>query len=489
MDECHLFTLPSRERDFIRHYVENTNNVLQLLIIIAYFIAIIGIGVWSRRRAGSQDGFFVAHRGGTLPLITGSLLATAVGGSCTVGMAGLGFKQGLTGAWWLLVGSIGLLILGFFFARKVRGAALYTLPELVEKQYGSRVGLAASILIVIAWVGVVAGQIVAAGSFLSILGMGSTTFWMIIFTAVVIVYAILGGQLSIIRTDFIQAPILFVGIFIALALVFSYVGGLEGLKVSLPPGYFSFPVSSEFDWKMLLSLLILVGATYVVGPDIYTRLFCAKEEKTAQRSAILSAFLFVPLAFAVVFIGMGAKVLYPAISAEQAFPQVITGMLSPGLSGLILAALVAALMSSADTCLLSQSVILTEDIFKRFYPSLDERKTILLTRLSLITLGLIALGLAIALKGVISSLVFAYTIFTCGLVVPVIAGFYKGRLKVTPQGALAALIGGGVIGLLGKIPGIDIPLKEDLGLIGFAISAILLFGVSFMTKSKSLSVL
>jgi SSS family solute:Na+ symporter len=456
----------------------------QLLIIVVYFLAIIGIGVWSRRRAGSQDGFYVAHRKGSLPLITGSLIATAVGGSVTVGMAGLGFNQGLTGAWWLLVGSIGLVLLGVFFARKVRGSELYTLPELVEKQYDRRVSLASSILIVIAWVGVVAGQIVAAGKVLSILGIGSVDFWMIVFTIVFVIYAILGGQFSIIRTDVFQAGILFIGIFAALALVFSQVGGLDGLKSSLPADYFSFPTSPEFDWKMLLSFLILVGATYVVGPDMYTRLFCAKGEKTAQQSAIFTALLFIPLAFAITFIGMSAKVLYPEISAEGAFPQVITSVLSPGLGGLILAALVAALMSSADTCLLSQSVILTEDIVKRAHPALDEGKTVLLTRLSLIGLGLAALGLALTLKGVISSLLFAYTVFTCGLVVPVIAGFYKGKLKVTPQGALVALIGGGIIGLLGKIPGLDIPLKGDLGLVGFAVSAILLFGVSFLTRKR-----
>lgn len=460
----------------------------QLLIIILYFLAIIGIGVWSRRRVGGRDGFFVANRSGTTLLITGSLLATAVGGSVTVGMAGLGFGQGLMGAWWLLVGSVGLSILGLFFARKVRGVAVYTLPELLEKQYDNRVSLAASVLIVIAWTGVVAGQIVAAGKVLSILGIGSVAFWMITFTAVLVIYAILGGQFSIIRTDAFQAAILFVGIFVALVLVLSRVGGLDGLKVSLPLTYFSFPLSPEFNWKMLMSLLILVGGSYVVGPDMYTRLFCAREEKTAQLSAFLCAFLFIPLAFAITLIGMGARVLYPGISAEQAFPQVIDGVLSPGLSGLILAALVAALMSSADTCLLSQSVILTEDVVKRFYHSFNEGKTVLLTRLNIIILGLVALGLALALKGVISSLLFAYTIFTCGVVIPVIAGFYKERLKVTPQGALAALIGGGVIGLLGKIPGLDIPLKGDLPLLGFAVSAILLFGVSFI-KRKTGSIL
>jgi SSS family solute:Na+ symporter len=222
-----------------------------------------------------------------------------------------------------------------------------------------------------------------------------------------------------------------------------------------------------------------------VGPDMYSRLFCAKGEKTAQQSAILAAILFIPLAFAITLIGMSAKVLYPEISAKEAFPQVISGFSSPGLSGLVIAAIIAALMSSADTCLLSQSVILTQNIFKRVHPALDERKTVLLTRLSLIGLGLVALGLALTLETVYKSLVFAYTVFTCGLVVPVIAGFYKDKLKVTPRGALAALIGGGIIGLLGQIPGLDIPLKGDLGLIGFAVSAVLLFGVSFLDLKRS----
>jgi SSS family solute:Na+ symporter len=459
--------------------------MIQLIIVAVYSFAMIGIGLGARIKARTQNGFFVAQRQISAPFIAGSFIATAVGGSVTVGMAGLGFGQGLTGVWWLLVGSIGLLILGIFFARRVRGAALYTLPELVAKQYDSRVGLAASILIVVAWIGVVAGQIVAAGKVLSILGIGSAALWMVIFTVVFVAYTVIAGQLSVIRTDFFQAVVIYLGIFVTLALFLPQAGGLDGLKLSLPQDFFSFPVSPQFDWKALLSLVILVGATYVVGPDMYTRLFCARDERTAQRATFLSASAFVPLAFAIILIGMGARVLYPQISPEQAFPQVINGVLSPWLGGLVLAALVAAVMSSADTCLLSQGVILTQDIVKRFIPSLSEKKTILLTRLNIIILGLLALGLAMILKGVISSLLFAYTVFTCGLVVPVIAGFYKDKLKVTPQGALAALIGGGTIGLLGKIPSLDIPLKGDLGLIGFGASAVLLFGVSYLGRRRS----
>jgi SSS family solute:Na+ symporter len=440
------------------------------------------IGWWSRRRAENREGFFVASRRGSLPLITGSLVSTAVGGSTTIGMAGLGFTLGLTGAWWLLVGSIGLLILGFLFAKKIRGAAVYTLPELVENQYGPRVALVASILIVIAWTGVVAGQIIAAGKILSIIGIWSTTSWMAVFSAVFITYTILGGQFSIIRTDFLQAAIIFAGIFAGFALTIPQVGGIGGLQASLPSTHFCFPTSPEFDWKMLASTLILVGSTYVVGPDIYTRLFCARDENVAKKSALLSAFLFVPLAFAITLIGMGARALYPNISPEQSFPYLISEVLPLTIGYLVLAALIAALMSSADTCLLSQSVILTQDVLGRFRPQLGERKIVWLTRLNALVLGFMALGLALVLKGVIASLLFAYTIFACGLVIPVIAGFYKERLKVNSKGAMAALIGGGTIGLLGKIPWLEIPVKEDFGLVGFAMSAFLLFVVSTITK-------
>jgi SSS family solute:Na+ symporter len=339
-------------------------------------------------------------------------------------------------------------------------------------------------LIVTAWIGVVAGQIVAAGTILSILGIGSGALWMVVFTAIVIAYTVIGGQLSVIRTDLFQAAVICLAIFGTLGLLLPQIGGWDALRSSLPQDFFSFPVSSQFDWKALLSLFILVGATYVVGPDMYSRLFCARDEGIAQKAAFLSASAFAPLAFAVVLIGMAARVIYPHISPEQAFPQVISGALSPGMGGLVLATLVAALMSSADTCLLSQGVILTQDIIKRFVPSLSERRTLLLTRLNVIVLGLLALGLAMVLKGVISSLLLAYTIFTCGLVVPVIAGFYKEKLKVTAPGALAALIGGGLIGLLGKIPGLDIPLKADFGLIGFGASIVLLFGVSYLDRRR-----
>ena len=449
--------------------------MLELIIIAAYFSGMVIIGVVSRKRSGGVDDFFVAGRKGSPLFITGSLLATIVGGSATIGMAGLGFTRGLTGAWWLLVGSIGLVILGLFFAGRVRGFGLYTLPELVERQYDSRVSLAASVLIVVAWVGVIAAQIIASGKILGALGVGAPPLWMVVFTIVFIVYAVLGGQLAIIRTDAVQMGIILAGIFGGLALILSRLGGWGGLMNALPSEHFAFPVSSQFSGKELMSLLLLVGLTYVVGPDMYSRLFCARDKRTARTSVFWTALVIIPIAFAVTLIGMGASALFPQIAPEQAFPVVITEVLPPFLGGVVLAALLGALMSSADTVLLTASTILSVDIIGRFKPALSQAKLLSYSRRVMVVLGLGSLVLALALKGVMNALLFAYTIYTCGLILPVIAGFYKERLKVTPLGALVAIIGGGSSALASRL--LDIKYL-DLGSLLISIS--LLFMVSFI---------
>ena len=453
--------------------------MLELIIIVVYFLVMIAIGMVSRRETKGTDDFLVAGRKGSSLFVTGSLLATIVGGSATVGMAGLGFTQGLTGAWWLLVGSIGLVILGLFLAEKVRKLALYTLPELVGKQYDSRMALATSLLIVIAWIGIVAGQIIAAGKILSVVGMGSPLLWMVLFTIVFVAYTLLGGQYAIIRTDALQAAIIFIGIFGGLALLLSNLGGWSGLTSNLSPEQFAFPISSQFGGIELVKLLLLVGLTYVVGPDMYSRLFCAKDSKTARTSVLWAALFIFPLAFGITLIGMGASVLFPQISPEQAFPMVIKEILPPFMGGIVLAALLCAVMSSADTTLLSASTILVVNIVGWFKPSLSERKILSLSRWGIVALGVCSLIVALMLKGVISALLFAYTVYTAGVILPVLAGFYRKRLRVTPLGAMAALIGGGSIGLISKL--FDIKYL-DLG--ALLISGLLLFVVSFIDNRR-----
>ena len=459
--------------------------MLPLIIIIIYFVAMIALGLSTRKQAKNTGSFFVAGRSGSTLFITGSLLATIIGASATLGMAGLGFSQGLTGVWWILSGSVGLIILGFLFARKVREYGFYTLPALVEKQYGRVPAMAASLLIVIAWMGVIAGQIIGAGTIMGVLGIGSPTLWILISTAVFIFYTLLGGQRAVLKTDLWQTIIIFLGIFSGLAFVLWKVGGFSGLKSSLPASYFSFPVSQKFSVIQLINYLLLVGLTYVVVPDMYSRIFSAKDGQVAKKSVFWTAGLLVPLALGITLIGVSAAVLYPNITSGQAFPTVIKGVMPPVLVGLVLAALLSAVMSSAVTCLLSVSTILTTDVIHKFKSTITEEKLLVISKWGIVVLGLVALAVALELKEIINSLLYAYTIFTAGIIPIVIAGYYKEKLKVTNMGALAAIIGGGTSGLIIKIYTSGLKNANTaaiLNLLPLLISVVLLFTVSWIER-------
>ncbi len=446
-------------------------------IIIVYFAVMILLGLYSRKKAKEADDFYVAGRKGSTLFITGSLLATIIGGSAVMVSTRLGFTQGLTGLWWLLAGSIGLVVLGIFLAAKVRNYGLYTLPELVEKQYGARTALVASVLIVIAWTGVIGAQIIAAGNIMDALGIGNTQMWMVVFSVVFVLYTILGGQQAIIRTDSLQTLIIFVGILVAALAVAHRLGDAGGITGVFSSEQVSFPLSEGFGSFDLLKYLLVVGLTYVVGPDMYSRMFSAKDSATARKSALWTAGLIVPVALALVFIGMGASVLYPDIEAGQAFPAVINGILPPLAGGVVLAALLCAFMSSADTTLMTAGTILSLDIIARFKPAFDKKKQLTVTRWGIVIIGAVSLLLALYLRNIVDSIMFAYTIYTGGLILPVLAGFYGDKLRVTPSGAMTAIIGGGSAAFIAKL--FDIRYLDVLSL---GISAILLFGVSWLQR-------
>jgi SSS family solute:Na+ symporter len=465
--------------------------MLDGIIIAFYFLLMLAIGLYSfkKKEASGSAGFFVAGRKAGIFLVAGSLAATFVGASIVLGMVGRGYRMGLPAIWWLLVGAIGLVILGLFLAKKVRRVGVYTLPELVEKQYGGKAGLAASLVIVVAWISICAAQIVAAGKVMGVLlPSWDVNALMAICAAVFVIYTVLGGQYSVIRTDLIQLVIVVVGIVVALGFVLSEVGGISGLKTALPSDYFSFPVNESFKWYDLIVLLILTGSVYVVGPDMYSRLFCARDEKVAKKSAFTAAVVAIPIAFIVVLMGMGAKVLYPALSSsEGAFPAIIQNLLPAGVSGLVIAALLAAIMSSADTLLLTTSTIFGVDICGKISPRIDERRQLLISKVGVVIIGILAFFVATRSTGIINSLYNSYYIFTSGIVIPVVAGFYKDKLRVNSWGALAAIVGGGGTALGIKLAG-NITLADGrliknlhLDLLGFGVCAILLFSVSWLT--------
>ncbi len=455
-------------------------------IIIAYFLCMILVGAVNLRHSKSLSGYLVANRRGSSFAITGSLMATILGGSATLGMAGLGYGRGLVGAWWLLSGVIGMALLSFWLSRRIRSLELYTLPEILEKQYGSpAVRVIASALVSVAWIGIIAGQTIACGKILSVLWSGNLSFYIILSGAVFILYTTLGGQHSVIKTDVIQFLIIVVGVGICVVGGIVSAGGFPRIFAESPPGHWSFPVSPSFDAMALLSFLFFVGLPYLVGPDIYTRLFSARTPGVARRSAAYTALLMMPIAFAITIIGIIARILLPGINPESALPSLAMHVMPEGLNGLVIAALLAAVMSTAATCLLTTSTILTMDVIvplSRRDPG--ERVQLLISRAMVVLVGGIAIIIALASRGIIDSLLLSYTVYSSGIVVPLILGFYASRLRLNRAGAIAAAVGGGALGLVLKLSGLG-----SLVLVSLPVSAILLFAGSaawrFVRKERA----
>ena len=448
---------------------------MNLAIIIIYFLAMISIGTVGLRHSRSLSGYLVANRNGGTFVITGSLLATILGGSSTMGMAGLGYRWGLVGAWWLLSGVAGMAVLSFWLSGRIRAMSVYTLPEILEKQYGGpAVKIISSAVIVVAWTGIIAGQTIACGKILTVLWPGNPVVFIIISGAVFIVYTVLGGQYSVIKTDVIQFFIIIAGVAVCAVYGVRSAGGLSRMFLDSPAGHWSFPLSESFGPVEFLTLLLFVGLPYIAGPDIYTRLFSARNPEVARRSSAITSVSLVPVAFAIVLIGMVARVLLPGISPENAFPSLAMEILPDGLNGLVIAALLAALMSSASTCLLTSSTILSMDVIAPLHGGkVGESSLLLLSRLMVVIIGVAGILVSILSEGIISSLLLAYTVYSAGVVVPLVLGFYTRRLRLNHAGAVSASLGGGSLGLVLKLAGFN-----NLVLASLPVSIILLFAGS-----------
>ena len=159
----------------------------------------------------------------------------------------------------------------------------------------------------------------------------------------------------------------------------------------------------------------------------------------------------------------------------------IENVLPVGVGGFVAAALLAAIMSSADTLLLTTSTILSHDIYGHISPRKSEHRSLFISRMAVLLMGVLALIVALKLESIIDSLKLAYTIFTSGIVIPVIAGFYKEKLKINSAGAIAAIVGGGGTALTVKLLEI-----KNFDLLGLGVCIVLLFGVSWITDKAGL---
>lgn len=430
--------------------------MVENLFLNLYFLGILAIGYNSFKKIKDSSHFFIANKEAGVFQVTGSLLATVLGSSAILGNVAATYSIGWAGIWLLFCAAFGLFAL-LPLLKKFEKFKGYNLPELLGSFYGDEVRILSSFIISIAWIGIVAAQIMGAAQIMEIISNFSYFQSVIISGVVFIIYTILGGQLSIIKTDCFQLIFILLGI----VLCFLFLPNIETTYV-VPQ-----LINEKFSYIDLLILVLTYSSTFLVGPDIYSRIFCAKDSTVAKKSIIISIIILIPLAFILTRIGIFAAGAYPNLTNGQSpLLHVAANTLPKPISLLLYFGLLSAIISTADTCLLTGSSIFTE-IFTK---NLKNIRSIKLTRVFIGVFGLFSILVALKLKFILSSLLLALSVYSGALIIPCFAGILGYRFKKFY--VLSAIIMGGAIALFGKIYGGNH--SNYILILAFCINAIIL---------------
>ena len=433
---------------------------LALLIVMGiYMAAMVVMGILDYRKTKGFTEYAVAgKRRGTLT-VSMTLLATVLGASATIGITDTVYTIGFPGIWWLLFGALGLILQAFLLSERVRSVNADTLPHLAEILVGKAASKLLAGLIVISWIGVIAGQLVAIHSLVAFATGNSSKVLMIIISLIVIFYTALGGQMSVVKTDRLQLVLILLGLVACCIYLYVSTDGATAAaadQVEL--------LNSSYGGMDLFTNFFIIGGVYFLGPDILSRNFLSRDKKTAKRGALCGGLALALVALVIALIGIWARsFLTTADIGDQKVLMAVT------------------ILSSTDTCIVNAATILSRDILGR--------KRVAVVRAAVIGLGVVSLLVAVLGSGnIISILTGAYSIYTPGVIFPLLIAILAYRKRPIRKGVwLAAVITGGCFGLAGTFLGdwladIGLPagVVSHLSLIGMGVSLIMsLFSVKW----------
>ncbi len=463
---------------------------LDIGIVIAYFIVMFAIGFIANRKQNNMDDYYVAGRKRGTFSIMSLWLSSWIGGATILGTTQLSYSIGIGGMLYPVIICIGLLVFGLFAANRISclGTKMMfiTYPDMIEARYNKASASIAAISTILSYIAFTASQLVAAGSILSIITGWNMLPSYIIATIVVVVYTSFGGYLAVTFTDWIQFLIIFIGIVIVAFPMSLNRVPINALSEVLPASFFD--IKQYGSWGSIIGLLLTTVFSFFTAMDSYTRMFAAKNGKVAKKGTLVSIVGVGFIALACTYLGFSARVLYPEIAdSAQALPVLMMHFFPIGIRGVLLVAVLSAVMSTGDICILSASANFTNDIYKKYINKNASEKHLL--KIGIITsliVGISAAIMAWRMMNIISILYVAFTICSATLFIPTIFGFFWKR-GTTAAGfwsmicSLIIVIFWYIAPNLGLTDGI---FAYDAIWPGLIISTVLYFGIS-LTSSPS----
>lgn len=410
---------------------------LDIFVVLLYAAGMLALGWYGMRRAKTRDDYLVAGRNLGPGFYLGTMAATVLGGASTIGTVRLGYVHGISGFW--LCGAIGLGIVGLslFLAKPLLKLKIYTVTQVLERRYNPAARQSSAVIMLVYALMIGATSTIAIGTVMQVLF--GLPFWVAILVGggVVVLYSTIGGMWSLTLTDIVQFLIMTVGlVFLLMPMSIADAGGWNALVEKLPARYFDF---TAIGWDTIVTYFLIYFFGIFIGQDIWQRVFTARSEGVAKVAGTAAGLYCVLYGLAGALIGMAAKVLLPDLeNVNNAFASVVEHSLPNGIRGLVIAAALAALMSTASAGLLAASTTITQDLL----PLLRGGRTsgngdVHENRIATLLLGVVMLGIALVVSDVISALTVAYNLLVGGMLVPLIGAIYWKR--ATTAGAIASM--------------------------------------------------
>ncbi|MER6470119.1 sodium:solute symporter [Streptomyces collinus] len=424
-------------------------------VIVVYLAGMLAMGWWGMRRARSKSEFLVAGRRLGPAMYSGTMAAIVLGGASTIGGVGLGYKYGLSGAWMVFAIGLGLLALSVFFSARIARLKVYTVSEMLDLRYGGRAGVISGVVMWAYTLMLAVTSTIAYATIFDVLFDMNRTVAIVLGGAIVVAYSTLGGMWSITLTDMVQFVVKTIGVLLLLLpIAVVKAGGFSEMKAKLPTSYFD-PLG--IGGETIFTYVLIYTFGMLIGQDIWQRVFTARGDRTARWGGTVAGTYCLVYALAGAVIGTAAKVLYPKLgSPDDAFATIVKDELPVGVRGLVLAAALAAVMSTSSGALIACATVANNDIWSRLRGAVrrdgdahgEPHDEVRGNRVFILIMGVAVIGTAIALNNVVEALTVAYNLLVGGLLVPILGGLLWKRGTV--QGALASVIVGGlaVIGLM-----------------------------------------
>jgi solute:Na+ symporter, SSS family len=475
-------------------------HLIDLSVFVAYMIIVLGIGFYFFRKNKNVDDYYVGGRKMSSFHVGLSVVATDVGGGFSIGLGGLGFLMGLSGSWMLFTGLIGAWLSAVVLIPKAGKIAarlkLFTFPQLFEHFYSPGVALLAGIISAIGYIGFTSSQILAGAKLASasFVNLDMNTA-LIIMGVIAVTYTVMGGLKAVIYTDTFQWIILMSGlIFIGIPLGYISIGGMPAIKETLSSDFLAM---NNVAWQTILNWAVTIIPIWFVGMTLYQRIYSTRTVKEAQRAWYIAGIFEWPLmAFMGVILGLFARVGFENgmfgylgfeagsdMDAEMGLPLFLRTILPVGLMGLMMSAYFSAIMSTADSCLMAASGNVQTDILSKFFKLPNgKRSSLVISQITTLFIGLMALVLAWQMENVLELMLYSYAFMVSGLFVPVLGAFFWKRGSTT--GAFWSMLTGGSTTLILTILSVKLPLDLDPNIFGITASLLVFVGLSYLFPGR-----